>query len=512
MSGTTLKGSPWRRRVLASTGVAAMAVAGGVSLAGTANAAPPAPTAPSLTLAGPSQIYNAGDNTPWQPLDFTVDNTAVGALKANVALTISLSGLPSNVDCGNVVLSGSPALSAQGGSDGNCSWTVTRQVQSGDTWAGEYQVKIDTTSGANLNGQTGTLTWQASGSVTYPSYGGNPDKVNSNTVTSSLVGPSAPEKVGDAPAAAIYRAYDHQVIKPGVPHADRSHIKVTNVSDGNSRVYPSTCRPGQLGAGYKYCYKLNNGLEYNALTGHITRPTQVFGSAQGQLNRHPDTYRINVDNTNQGPSTSNDLGSATVTVVIPNLFQDVSTTHPFANEIYDLVGLGVVNGYADGTFRPTVATSRQAFAHYIWTAYGKKDGSCSTNKGSAFSDVPNSSQFCKSIRGLSQRGVINGYSDGTFRPAAPISRQAMAAFVYRSYNYLKTGHTITADATCETPIPFNDVTKTNPFCGDIEFMKDMGFSNGYKDGGYHPTAQSTRQAVAAFIDRLIHTTPASWTW
>ena len=50
-----------------------------------------------------------------------------------------------------------------------------------------------------------------------------------------------------------------------------------------------------------------------------------------------------------------------------------------------------------------------------------------------FPDVPTSSQFHGDIDWLVDNGIANGYADGTFKPTAPVSRQAMAAFLHR-YN------------------------------------------------------------------------------
>jgi hypothetical protein len=42
----------------------------------------------------------------------------------------------------------------------------------------------------------------------------------------------------------------------------------------------------------------------------------------------------------------------------------------------------------------------------------------------------------------------------------------------------------------------------NPFCGDITWLKTQNITAGYPDGGFHPTAGVTRQAVAAFLHRF----------
>jgi hypothetical protein len=49
---------------------------------------------------------------------------------------------------------------------------------------------------------------------------------------------------------------------------------------------------------------------------------------------------------------------------------------------------------------------------------------------------------------------------------------------------------------------FNDVPDSNQFHDDIEWMADNGIADGFADGGYHPNAAVTRQAMAAFLHRL----------
>lgn len=488
---------------------AAIAVGGGLSMAAAANAQS---TIPSLSLESPATIYAAGSSTSAELLTVTGTNTAVGALDADLTdVTIKLTGLPDNVLCSSVTLtalSGAPVLTAVSpGATGTCSWEYAGPytLSAGDTESINYQVEVDTRSPSYPNGREGTVTWTASANVNYSPAQPNDDHITSNSDESDLVAQAPPRKVADAPAATVRRAYDVQVIEPGSP---RGVTTVTNVS-ANTPVPPTTCPAGQLGATLSHCYQLNNGLQYNELTGHIFRSTPV---ASYTPNLNPPTYRINVNNTLAGPPTSENLGIATVTVVIPNLFVDVAARDPFAEAIYTLGGSGVLSGYADGTFRPTTAVSRQAFAHFLWEAFGETDGACTTIEPSAFSDVPNSSQFCRSITGLSQRGVIKGYEDGDFHPTTAISRQAFAAQVYRAYNFLSTGNTEGVDAACTEPYPFSDVNNENPFCGDIQFMKEMGLSKGYSDGTFHPTAPSSRQATAQFIYGLMSSAPSGWSW
>lgn len=183
-------------------------------------------------------------------------------------------------------------------------------------------------------------------------------------------------------------------------------------------------------------------------------------------------------------------------------FSDVSFRNQFCWQIGSLKSRNIVTGYSDGSFHPAASVSRQAFMHFLYQsqAPGHRDGPCTDGRPTGYTDVSKTSPFCKSITALSKSGIANGYENGTFRPTAPISRQAIAAMIYRAYRTTSAGVTTgVSDAPCNLPSPFNDVTAANKFCGDIEFMHHMGFSSGYHDGGYHPTARTSRQAIAAFM-------------
>ena len=74
----------------------------------------------------------------------------------------------------------------------------------------------------------------------------------------------------------------------------------------------------------------------------------------------------------------------------------------------------------------------------ILVALGFLAGSFTSGAGAVwashqFSDVPASNQFHADIDWMVDNGITNGYGDGTFRPTAPVSRQAFAAFL-RRYN------------------------------------------------------------------------------
>ena len=177
----------------------------------------------------------------------------------------------------------------------------------------------------------------------------------------------------------------------------------------------------------------------------------------------------------------------------PVTFPDVTPENEFADEISWVVQQGIAQGYADGLFRPTWPVSRQAMAAFLYRMVhdGADAPAC---EAPAFPDVLPGDEFCGEIAWMVAEGLATGYEDGLYRPTAPVSRQATAAFLYR----LATGQD--ALPACDAA-PFPDVTTTNQFCGAIAWLVAEEIATGYADGLFHPTWAVSRQAMSAWLFR-----------
>lgn len=172
---------------------------------------------------------------------------------------------------------------------------------------------------------------------------------------------------------------------------------------------------------------------------------------------------------------------------------DVGHTYPFFKPIAMLRRDGVTDAYGDGTFRPTLPVSRQVMAKFLYGFLHDGDNAPPC-LGPAFPDVPESNQFCGAIAWMNAAGLASGYKDGLFHPGDPISRQTMAAILYR----LVVGGTPPA---CSSA-PFPDVPTTHVFCGHITWLVSTGITSGYPNGNYQPGEPVTRQTAAQFLQRL----------
>lgn len=114
-------------------------------------------------------------------------------------------------------------------------------------------------------------------------------------------------------------------------------------------------------------------------------------------------------------------------------FPDVPSTHTFYHDIERLYEKGIIRGFSDGTYRPDSYVTRAEIAVMIINGLGEAT-TYSDNK-QIFSDVPVTNKFYHFIRRLYELDITSGYSDGTYQPNAPISREQTAKFIALAFIY-----------------------------------------------------------------------------
>jgi len=217
---------------------------------------------------------------------------------------------------------------------------------------------------------------------------------------------------------------------------------------------------------------------------------------EGLANNTEYTFSVRAKNVfGYGPPAVSNLVRTRQPCTVP-VFTDVGIDHPFCPEIKWMADNGVAKGYPDHTYRPVGVITRQAMAAFLYRLVGSPNGPDPQCTVKPAKDVEINTEFCGEITWMLAEGHATGYSDGTYRPLGAVSRQAMAAFLYRV-----AGSPRGANPTC-TVKQFNDVGVDHPFCGHIDWMVDSGITGGFPDGSFKGTAPNTRQAMAAFIHRF----------
>lgn len=182
------------------------------------------------------------------------------------------------------------------------------------------------------------------------------------------------------------------------------------------------------------------------------------------------------------------LGVAGVTAP-PAPYTDAASSG-FRNEVEWLTARRIATGWPDGTFRPAQPIARDAMAAFLHRAAGAP---AFTPTRQTFRDVTPDNPFYREIEWAASVGITTGYPDGTYRPLEPVRRDAMAAFLHRASG--SPALTPPARAT------FTDVPAGLPFRAEIEWLVASGVTTGYPDGTYRPWDPVSREAMAAFLYR-----------
>jgi hypothetical protein len=107
-------------------------------------------------------------------------------------------------------------------------------------------------------------------------------------------------------------------------------------------------------------------------------------------------------------------------------FSDVPRSLPFFDVIGAAYSHGLISGYGDGTFRPYGNITRGQITKVVVLAAGLEVADPSTP---SFTDVPKGSSFYQYIETAYAAGILNGYADGTFKPNAPAARGQVTKIV-----------------------------------------------------------------------------------
>jgi PKD repeat protein len=117
-------------------------------------------------------------------------------------------------------------------------------------------------------------------------------------------------------------------------------------------------------------------------------------------------------------------------------FPDVPTDHWAYKHVEYAVTQNVVQGYDNGTYRPTVVIDRGQTAVFIARAMVVPTGEAAIPDppvDPTFPDVPTGHWAYKHIEYCVSQEVVQGYDDGTYRPAGTVTRDQMAVFVQRAF-------------------------------------------------------------------------------
>ncbi|UQZ84429.1 Thermophilic serine proteinase precursor [Paenibacillus konkukensis] len=169
-------------------------------------------------------------------------------------------------------------------------------------------------------------------------------------------------------------------------------------------------------------------------------------------------------------------------------YSDIQS-HWAQDNILELSGKQIINGYDDYTFRPDLPITRAEATAILSRAF-----KLSKQKNIQYKDVSPSHWAYVDIARAAQSGIVDGYPDQTFAPDQPVSRMEMTSMIARSMN--KSGKVRGA-------VPFTDVDDDYWGVGILKQMKAEGWITGYADGSFKPDQQASRAEFVSMLAQIM---------
>ncbi|CAH2215100.1 S-layer homology domain-containing protein [Tepidibacter aestuarii] len=162
--------------------------------------------------------------------------------------------------------------------------------------------------------------------------------------------------------------------------------------------------------------------------------------------------------------------------------------HWAANQIKSLVNKGIVSGYSDGTFKPDNYITRAEFISLINKAFNFK-----LVYNIDYKDVSSQDWFYEDLRKAKAKGYISGYEDNTMRPNNKITRQEVAVIMAKVLNKQNSNKAYVCNN-------FKDSYKIADWSKkSIGALVDSKNMSGYPDGTFGPEKYITRAEAVTVI-------------
>lgn len=154
---------------------------------------------------------------------------------------------------------------------------------------------------------------------------------------------------------------------------------------------------------------------------------------------------------------------------------------------------GIIDGFADGTFRPDKEVTRAEFSKMISAMLGLKEGN-----NHEFSDVAANSWYKPYVSMTAEAGIVLG-SDGKFMPEENITRQDAAVMLHRVLKYKG----VSEDGSSQATDTYTDAEQIADYAKEaVTNLTDRGVLNG-ADGMFYPGVSMTRGEAAAMLYRIL---------
>ena len=221
--------------------------------------------------------------------------------------------------------------------------------------------------------------------------------------------------------------------------------------------------------------------------------TDRFGEAVAVTENADGTYTFTMPN-----------GQVTVTVTFeqaPLPFPDVTEGDWFYDDVRCAYETGLMGGVGDNLFAPNSQTTRAQLVTILYRLEGEPEVSGT----SGFSDVAAGIWYTDAVAWAAENGIVNGVSDTEFAPGDDITREQLAAILYR-YAACQ-GYDVSQRADLSG---FGDASSISGYAHEaLSWAHAQGLVLGFEDGSLRPQGTASRAQIAAVLMRFLAAVPTA---
>ena len=175
-------------------------------------------------------------------------------------------------------------------------------------------------------------------------------------------------------------------------------------------------------------------------------------------------------------------------------FTDVSTSDWFYDDVAFVYENGLFSGTDSRSFSPNASMTRAMLVTVLY----RLEGEPTVTGRSSFTDVRSGAYYEKSVIWAAANGIVTGTDSTSFSPDAKVTREQLAAILYRYAQYRK----LDTDASAKLN-SFTDADSVSAYASEaLGWAVSEGLING-ASGKLMPKGDATRAQVAAILHRLV---------
>ena len=176
-------------------------------------------------------------------------------------------------------------------------------------------------------------------------------------------------------------------------------------------------------------------------------------------------------------------------------FNDVSANDWFASAVDYVTGKGMMNGTADNTFSPKANTTRGMVVTVLYRLENQP-----STAAASFTDVASGAYYANAVAWANANGIVSGYGSGKFGPNDKVTREQLAAILYRYAQYKKYDVSVGEDTNI---LSYNDAQSISSYAiPAIQWACGAGVVTGKSGNKLDPKGNATRAEVAAMLMRF----------